>query len=37
MRVDFRRVYATLLSDWLGVSPRAAVSNDFGSPSFFKG
>jgi uncharacterized protein (DUF1501 family) len=29
MGVDFRRVYAGVLRDWLGLSPRAALGGDF--------
>jgi hypothetical protein len=29
MTVDFRRVYATVLHDWLGLDPSAAVGGKF--------
>jgi uncharacterized protein (DUF1501 family) len=29
MSVDFRRVYAAVLRDWLGLSPKAALGGDF--------
>jgi uncharacterized protein (DUF1501 family) len=29
MSLDFRRVYATVLQDWLGLPPKAALAGDF--------
>src|SRR5205823_4632792 len=35
--LDFRRVYATVLEDWLGLPSRAALGADFDKLSLFRG
>jgi uncharacterized protein (DUF1501 family) len=37
MTADFRRVYATILSDWLGLQERAALGGNFERMPLFKG
>jgi uncharacterized protein (DUF1501 family) len=37
MTVDFRRVYATVLDDWLGLSAKGALGGDFDKLSLFRG
>ncbi len=37
MTADFRRVYATVLSDWLGLPESAALGGNFERMSLFKG
>jgi uncharacterized protein (DUF1501 family) len=37
MGLDFRQVYATVLEDWLGLSARTALGNDFPRLSLFRG
>jgi hypothetical protein len=36
MTVDFRRVYATLLQNWLGLRSRDALGGDFESLPLFR-
>jgi uncharacterized protein (DUF1501 family) len=37
MGLDFRRVYAGVLRDWLGLPPRAALGGDFDALPLFRG
>jgi len=35
MQIDFRKVYATLLRDWLRIDPRSALDSSYGSLPIF--
>jgi hypothetical protein len=37
MTIDFRRVYASVLEDWLGLPSKASLSGDFTKLPLFRG
>jgi hypothetical protein len=37
MTTDFRRVYAAILTDWLGLPERAALGGEFERMDLFRG